>query len=59
MLFSRPRVKLIADGWRAVFRVRAEDLWGEPRPLDLTSEPLVITVIDGDRSMEADVTPER
>ena len=59
VVFSRPQVKLVADGWRAVFRVRAEDLWGERRPLDLTGEPLVITVIDGDRSMEAEITPAR
>ncbi len=59
ILFSRPRVRLVADGWRAVFRFRAEDAWGEQRPLDLTSEALKLTFVDGDRVMEDEVRLRR
>ncbi len=54
VLFSRPEITL--QGTRAVFRVQAEDAFEEPGPLNLAS--LTLTVIDGDRAMETDVSPQ-
>lgn len=57
VLFQRPQLELNAAGTEARFLVSAEDIFGDPGPLDLSSEPLVVTLFDGNRALEASITP--
>ncbi len=57
VFFQRPQLELSATGTEARFLVSAEDIFGDPGPLDLTSEPLVVTLFDGDRAIEAAISP--
>ena len=58
VLFHRPEAEFNADGTEVTFLVSAEDAFGEPVPVDVTSEPLVVTLVDGARAMEASITPQ-
>ena len=57
VVFSRPVLELNADGTRVVVSVTAEDAFGDVGPIDVTSEPLMVTLIDGGRAMEASISP--
>ena len=58
VLFHRPEAELSAGGMEVRFLVSAEDVFGDPVPVDVTSEPLVVTLVDGARAMEAAITPQ-
>ena len=57
VVFSRPVLELNDDGTRLVVSVTAEDAFGDVGPIDVTSEPLTVTIIDGGRAMEASISP--
>lgn len=58
VLFHRPEAEFNSDGTEVRFLVSAEDSFGDPVPVDLTSEPLMVTLVDGARAMEAAITPQ-
>ncbi|MFQ5971942.1 MAG: protein-disulfide reductase DsbD family protein [Alphaproteobacteria bacterium] len=57
VFFGKPELRINEGGRRLVVSVGAEDAFGEPGPIDVTSEPLVVTLIDGERAMEAQISP--
>ncbi len=56
--FTRPTVQLTRDAKRILVTVSAADSFGEAKDLGITSMPLTVTLIDGDRTMEKIVTPQ-
>lgn len=56
-LFSNPSFEFHDGGRLVLASVGAEDIFGEGAPVDLESDPLVFTLIDGARSMETAATP--
>ncbi len=57
-VFSKPVFEFAEDGRVVLASVTAEDIFGEGAPVDLESEPLVLTLIDGQRAIETRVTPQ-
>lgn len=58
VVFGRPEITVSGDGMRVVVNVTAEDAFGDEGPIDVTSTPLVVTLIDGGRAMEASISPQ-
>ena len=56
--FSPPLVERDRDGKRILVTVTAADSFGAERDLELTSMPLTVTLLDGDRTMEAAIAPQ-
>ena len=56
-VFSNPSFEFHDGGRLVLASVGAEDIFGEGAAVDLESEPLVFTLIDGARSMETVATP--
>ncbi len=56
-VFSKPEFEITDGGMLALARMNAEDIFGEGKPVDLAAQPITFTLIDGARSMEAQVTP--
>ncbi len=55
--FSKPKFEITDGGMLVLARMNAEDIFGEGAPVDLTAQPITLTLIDGARSMETQVTP--
>ena len=55
--FSRPEFEIADGGMLVLARMNAEDIFGDGAPVDLTAHPITLTLIDGARSMETQVTP--
>jgi len=55
--FSRPEFQITDGGMLAIARMNAEDIFGEGAAVDLTAQPVTLTLFDGPRSMETQVTP--
>ena len=55
--FSRPEFEIADGGMLLLARMNAEDIFGDGGPVDLTAQPVTLTLIDGARSMEVQVTP--
>jgi suppressor for copper-sensitivity B len=56
-VFSKPEFEFLEDGRVVLASVTAEDIFGEGDPVDLESDPLIFTLIDGARSIEASAMP--
>jgi suppressor for copper-sensitivity B len=56
--FGHPTVHRNSDSKRVLMTVTATDRFGEIRDLALTSMPLTVTLLDGNRSMEAAIAPQ-
>lgn len=56
-VFSSPQFEYHDGGHLVLASVAAEDIFGEGAPVDLESEPLVFTLIDGQRSIESRAVP--
>ncbi|MBT3931239.1 MAG: hypothetical protein HOF34_11045, partial [Rhodospirillaceae bacterium] len=57
VVFSKPDFEFLEGGRVVLASVTAEDIFGEGAPVDLESDPLVFTLIDGARSIEASALP--
>jgi suppressor for copper-sensitivity B len=57
VLFSKPAFEFLEDGRVVLASVTAEDIFGEGTPVDLESDPLTFTLIDGARSIETSTLP--
>ncbi len=57
VVFRAPQVELSDDGLLARISVPAEDAFGDERALPLNAQPLLVTLVDGDRAMEAEIAP--
>ena len=57
-VFSKPEFEVTDGGMLVLARMNAEDIFGEGKPVDLAAQPLTLTLIDGARSMETQVTPQ-
>lgn len=57
VVFSKPDFEFLEGGRVVLASVTAEDIFGEGAPVDLESDPLIFTLIDGARSIETRVTP--
>ncbi len=57
VVFGAPNIELSDDGLLARISVPAEDAFGEERALPLNAQPLMVTLVDGDRAMEAEISP--
>jgi suppressor for copper-sensitivity B len=55
--FSKPEFEVTDGGMLVLARMNAEDIFGDGAPVDLTAQPITLTLIDGARSMETQVTP--
>ncbi|MCZ6589203.1 MAG: protein-disulfide reductase DsbD family protein [Alphaproteobacteria bacterium] len=55
--FSRPEFQITDGGMLAIARVSAEDIFGDGAPVDLAAQPVTLTLFDGNRSIETQVTP--
>ena len=55
--FSKPEFEITDGGMLVVARMNAEDIFGEGALVDLTAQPVTLTLIDGARGMETQVTP--
>ena len=51
VVFSKPEFKFLEDGRVVLASVTAEDIFGEGAPVDLQSDPLIFTLIDGARAV--------
>ena len=56
-IFSKPRFEFHDQGRLVLASVAAEDAFGEGAPVDLKSDPVVFTLIDGARSIETRAVP--
>ncbi len=56
-IFSNPSFEFHDGGRLVLASVGAEDVFGEGAAVDLDSEPLTLTLIDGQRSIETRATP--
>ncbi|HCP01376.1 MAG TPA: copper resistance protein, partial [Rhodospirillaceae bacterium] len=57
VVFSNPEFEFLDSGHMVLASVTAKDALGEGAPVDLKSDPLTFTLIDGARSIEARATP--
>ena len=57
LLFAAPAVEPAAGGTQARLTVAVRDAYDATKPVDLTAQPLILTLVDGNRSMEARATP--
>ena len=57
VVFRAPAIELSDDGLLARISVPAEDAFGDERALPLNAQPLMVTLVDGDRAMEAEIAP--
>tara|TARA_A100001037_G_C15136859_1_gene631633 strand:+ start:846 stop:2939 length:2094 start_codon:yes stop_codon:yes gene_type:complete len=57
VLFSKPEFEFLDEGRVVLASVTAEDIYGEGAPVDLESDPLIFTLIDGARSIETSAMP--
>ena len=55
--FSKPEFEITDGGMLLLARMTAEDIFGDGAPVDLTAQPVTLTLIDGARAMETQVTP--
>lgn len=55
--FSKPEIEITDGGMLLLARMTAEDIFGDGAPVDLAAQPVTLTLIDGARSMETQVTP--
>lgn len=58
VVFSKPEFEFLESGRVVLASVTAEDIFGEGAPVDLESDPLIFTLIDGARSIETSATPQ-
>ena len=56
-VFSSPRFEFYEGGYLVLAAVTAEDIFGEGAPVDLKSDPVTFTLIDGPRSIETRAVP--
>ena len=56
--FSKPEFQISDGGMLAVARIRVEDIFGDGAPVDLVAQPVTLTLFDGARSIETQVTPQ-
>jgi len=56
-IFSKPSFEFHDEGRLVLASVGAEDVFGEGAPVDLKSDPVVFTLIDGARSIESRAIP--
>ncbi len=56
--FSKPEFEITDGGMLVIARVNAEDIFGDGAAVDLTAQPVTLTLFDGARSIETQVTPE-
>jgi suppressor for copper-sensitivity B len=56
-VFSNPQFDYQDGGYLVLASVAAEDIFGQGAPVDLESEPLIFTLIDGQRSIESRTVP--
>ena len=56
--FSRPKIEHSADGRQVLVTITAADSFGDRRDLELTSMPLTLTLMDGERVMETTTAPQ-
>ena len=56
-IFSKPSFTFHDAGRLVLASVAAEDIFGEGASVDLKSEPVVFTLIDGERSIESHAVP--
>ncbi|MEK9660752.1 MAG: protein-disulfide reductase DsbD domain-containing protein [Alphaproteobacteria bacterium] len=57
ILFAAPAVERSADGTGALIRIAVRDAYDKTKPVDLAAQELTLTLVDGNRSMEASATP--
>lgn len=57
VIFSNPEFEFLEEGRVVLASVTAEDIFGEGAPVDLESDPLIFTLIDGARSIETRAVP--
>lgn len=57
ILFAAPKVARLDDGNVARFDVTVQAAFDANREIDLTASPLTLTLIDGNRTLEARTTP--
>ena len=55
--FSKPEFEITDGGMLVIARVNAEDIFGDGAAVDLTAQPVTLTLFDGARSIETRVTP--
>jgi len=55
--FTRPEFEITDGGMLVIARMKAEDIFGEGAPVDLTAQPITLTLFDGPRAIETQVTP--
>ena len=55
--FTKPEFEITDGGMLLLARMNAEDIFGEGAAVDLTAQPVMLTLFDGARSMETQVTP--
>lgn len=55
--FTRPEFEITDGGMLLLARMNAEDIFGDGAPVDLTAQPITLTLFDGPRAMETQVTP--
>ncbi len=55
--FSKPEFEITDGGMLVLARMNAEDIFGEGADVDLTAHPVTLTLVDGARSIETQVTP--
>ena len=56
--FSKPEFNISDGGMLAVARMNVEDIFGDGAVVDLTAQPVTLTLFDGARSIETQVTPQ-
>ena len=56
--FSKPEFTIADGGMLAIARMNAEDIFGDGAAIDLTAQPVTLTLFDGARSIETQVTPQ-
>jgi len=56
--FDYPKIEFSDDATRVLATLTATDAFGAARDLELTSMPLTVTLLDGQRSMEITIAPQ-
>ncbi len=57
ILFAPPAVERLEGGTLARFSIAVRDAYDATKTVDLSARPLTLTLVDGNRSMEAHTTP--
>ena len=57
VFFGTPDIQISGDGLSVRISVPAEDAFGDERALPLNAQLLLVTLVDGDRAMEAKIRP--